>query len=178
MTIISLSIGILGLIATILGTCLAYISLVNPWVRFEWYLKNARSWEKITLDRHLTIYRHNKYPGFQIITDWDRPVVENFREGWMADFLDMEHNVSYSARIEANGTYIRDELFVSVDGGRGFVPVPRYRLDANSNKYYYDKIQVQLANIICEYPRGYGEDIKGFAASQKIPIQIIEDSTK
>lgn len=172
-TIISLAIGVLGLVTTIIGTYLTYISFINPWIRFEKYLKKPNDWEKIIPEQNLTIYRHKKYPGFQVITNWDESIVNNFQEDWIGNFPDKEHNTSYRVRLEANSIFLRKELFVSLDGGRGFVPVPKRKLDGASFEYYYDKLQVQLANIIGEYPRGSVENIESFAATQKIPIKII-----
>ena len=44
-TILSLMIGVLGLVVTLVGTYFAYISFINPMVRFKKYLKNPENWE-------------------------------------------------------------------------------------------------------------------------------------
>ena len=46
MTILSLNFGILGFIATLVGTYFAYISFINPAIRFRKYLKHPENWEK------------------------------------------------------------------------------------------------------------------------------------
>jgi hypothetical protein len=173
MTILSLIIGILGLIATICGTYFTYISFVNPIYRFKKYLKKSTDWEKFQgTDTHISIYRHKKYPTFQIIIDWDRPVVENYHEEWIRDYPDKEHNASYYVRLEANSMLLEKELFVSLDGDRGFIPSPRRFSKNNELHYWYSMIQIQLANIIGRY--SWEKDIYEFAAQQKKPISIKE----
>jgi len=173
MIILSLTIGILGLIATLSGTYFTYISFVNPVHRFRRYLKNSSNWEKFQgTEVSLSIYRHKRYPNFQIIVDWDETIVENYQEEWMRDYPDKEHNASRFVRLEANAMLLETELFVSLDGGRTFAPVPRRSSQNDRFTYWYDKIQVQLANIIGEY--SWEKDINEFASKQKKPILIKE----
>lgn len=171
MIILSLIIGILGLVATLVGIYFAYISFVNPIHRFKKYLKDPKDWEKFQgTEVHLSIYRYKKYPVFQIIIDWDKAVVENYQEEWVRDYPDKEHNTSYFVRLEANAMLLEKELFVLLDGGRAFVPSPRRLLKNNELIYWYDTIQIQLVNIIGEY--SWEKDINEFASKQKKPILI------
>ncbi|MDP2151612.1 MAG: hypothetical protein Q8K13_18420 [Parvibaculum sp.] len=170
-TILGFIIGILGLVATLVGLYFTYISFVNPITRFKKYLKNPKDWQKFKgTEMHLSIYRHKKYPNFQIIIDWDRPVVENYQEKWIRDYPDKENNASYYVRLEANAMLLEKELFVLLDGGRAFIPSPRWSLENNEQVYRYDTIQIQLANIIGEY--SWEKDIYKFASQQKKPILI------
>jgi hypothetical protein len=74
-TILSISIGIIGLIATIIGSYLAYITYISPWTRFQDYLNKTKGWEKVTFEDDLEdIYRFKSQPGFQIVINWRRPV--------------------------------------------------------------------------------------------------------
>lgn len=119
---------------------------------------------------NLSIFRFKKYPNFQIVIDWDKPVVENYMEEWIKDYPDKEYNASYFVRLEANTMLLEKELFVSLDGGRIFIPSPRRTLKNDELVYWYDPIQIQLANIISGY---YLEkDINEFATQQKKPILI------
>ncbi|PIR96837.1 MAG: hypothetical protein COT91_04580 [Candidatus Doudnabacteria bacterium CG10_big_fil_rev_8_21_14_0_10_41_10] len=176
-TIISLLIGLLGLVATLVGTYLSYISFVNPLKRFNKYLKNPENWEKFQgIEAHLSFYRHKKYPNFQIVIDWDKELVENFHEEWMNDALypDKTNNASYYVRLEANGMLLDKELFVSLDGHRYFVPVPRVSISktkTDERDFYYDTRQIQLANIVGKYHFG-DKGIYDFAKSQSKPIEI------
>ena len=157
-TILGLILGILGLVATLVGTYLTWISFVNPMTRFKKYLKVSSNWEKFQgIENHLSFYRHKKYPAFQIVVDWDKELVENFHEEWMNDALypDKTNNSSYYVRLEANGMLLDKELFVSLDGHRYFVPVPKIgSVREGSRDFFYDKQQVQIANIVGIYHFG------------------------
>lgn len=176
-TILSLIIGILGLITTLVGTYFTYISFINPITRFKKYLKNPENWEKFQgIDDHLSFYRHKKYPNFQIIIDWDKELVENFYEEWINDGLypDKTNNASYYVRLEANAMLLEKELFVSLDGHRYFVPVPRITVSRNGERdFYYDTLQIQLANIVGVYHFG-DKNIYDFVKEQKKSILIKE----
>ena len=176
-TILGFIIGILGLIATLTGTYFTYISFVNPITRFRKYLKNPNDWEKFQgIENHLSFYRHKKYPNFQIVIDWDSPVVENFHEEWINDAIypDKTNNSSYCVRLEASGMLLDKELFVSLDGHRWFVPVPRVKISKtkkDERDFYYDMRQIQLANIIGMY-HFEDKNICGFAKMQSKSIEI------
>ena len=175
-TIFSLLIGMLGLIATLVGAYLTYISFINPIVRFKRYLKNYKNWELFQgIENHLTFYRHKKYFTFQIVIDWDKELVENFHEEWINDDLypDKTNNASYYVRLEANAMLLEKELFVSLDGHRYFVPVPRVVISKNGEReFYYNALQLQLAKIVGKFH--FEENIYEFAKEQKKEILIRE----
>ncbi len=179
-TILGFIIGILGLVATLVGTYFAYISFINPITRFKKYLKNPENWEKFQgIENYLSFYRHKKYPNFQIVIDWENKLAENFHEEWINDDLypDKTNNASYYVRLEANAMLLDKELFVSLDGHRYFVPVPRVSMSktkTNERDFYYDTRQIQLANIVGEYYFG-DKNIYNFAKSQSKPITINEE---
>jgi hypothetical protein len=177
-TILSLILGILGLVASLVGTYFTYISFVNPLYRLKKYLKKSNDWEKfIGIEDHLSIYRYKKYPNFQIVIDWDREIVDNFHEEWMNDSLypDKTNNTSYCVRLEVNAMLLDKELFVSLDGHRYFVPVPKIaNVKNNKREFYYDKKQIQLANIIGHYHFG-DKNIYDFIKNQRKAIILKED---
>ena len=110
--------------------------------------------------------------------DGDKELVENFHEEWMNDALypDKTNNASYYVRLEANGMLLDKELFVSLDGHRYFVPVPKVsmsKIKTDERDFYYDDRQVQLANIVGIYHFG-DKGIYDFAKSQSKPIVIKE----
>lgn len=91
------------------------------------------------------------------MVDWDREVVENFHEEWMNDALypDKTHNASYYVRLEANGMLLDKELFVSLDGHRWFVPVPRIEMSKTKSgeRIFITRLgksssQISLVNVI------------------------------
>lgn len=166
-TIISLLIGLLGLIATLVGTYLTYISFINPIIRFNCFLKKPQNWEKFGgVDPNIYIYRYKKYPNFQIVIDWDKEIVDNFQEEWMSFYPDNQNNASYYVKLEVNGMLLDKESFVSLDGHRYFVPVPRTKKVNNEIKYFYDIKQVYLSNIIGKY-HFEENSIYDFAKNQK-----------
>lgn len=174
-TVLSLIIGIFGFIATLVGAYFTYISFVNPIIRLKKYLKKPQNWEKFQgTEAYLSIYRHKKHQEFEIIIDWDKPVVKNYQEEWIKDYPDKEHNASYFVRLEAKGMLLMKELFISLDGGRIFVPMPRMRFRNSEAEYWYETIQIQLANILGEYSyeRSGAKNIEGFASQQKKQILI------
>jgi len=177
MNVLSLIIGILGLVATLAGTYFGYISFVNPMVRFNKYLKKPSNWEKfIGIESHIYFYRYKRYPNFQIVIDWDKVVVENFHEEWINDamFPDKTNNMSRYVQLVVNGMLLEKEVFVSLDGHRYFVPVPRTAIpDSGSEEriFYYDERQIQLVNIIGKFYFD-GQDIYDFVKKQAKPIDI------
>lgn len=175
-TILSLILGILGLAATLVGTWLSYISFINPLIRFNKYLKNPSGWENfLGIESNISIYRYKKYPNFQIVIDWDNTVTENFKEEWVNDglFPDKDNNASYYIRLEVNGMLLDRELFVSLDGHRYFVPVPRTKMEGQERGFFYDQKQSQLTRIIGKF---HFDDmnLEVFAKKQKKSITIIE----
>lgn len=167
-------IGILGFVLSLVGTYFTYLSFVNPVKRLNALLKNANNWESFFgTDSCLSIFRHKKYPNFQLVINWNKPVVEDFHEKWINDSLypDKTNNASYFVQLEINGMLLDKELFVSLDGHRWFVPVPMIEIKEgrmDENKIYYNKRQVQLANIIGRYH--YKDNIYDFAKMQNISL--------
>jgi len=175
-TVLSLSIGIIGLFATLTGSYFTYISFINPLVRFKRYLKDSEGWEKfLGVEKSITRYRYKKHPNFQIVVDWDNVVAEDFNEEWMAYTLDDGNNASYHVRLEVNGMVLEKELFLSLDGHRYFVPVPKTMTyyDGDSRSFYYRPLQIQLANIIGDFYRG--NNIYDFIREQRMDIPIMQN---
>ena len=167
--IYSFVLGILGLIATVIGSYIAIVSYINPINRFKKYLKKSKNWEIcVFVECNLKIYRNKRFPGYQIIIDWNKPLSNNFQEEWIRNYPDRNNNSSYFIRLEANGVYLMGELFVTLDGARTFVPVPRRSTYNDEIKYWYDEIQVQLANIVGEFH--LDENVIDFAKNQKKEI--------
>lgn len=57
--------------------------------------------------------------------------------------------------LKVNGNILHTETFLSMDGGRIFVPIPRVEFadtgKEDENVYYYDDIQVLLAGLLGQY---------------------------
>jgi len=74
-------------------------------------------------------------------------------------------------RLEANAMLLDKELFVSLDGHRYFVPVPKVTsLREGARQFYYDTQQIQLAKIVGRHH--FEKDIYEFAQKCKEKISI------
>ncbi|MFA5169119.1 MAG: hypothetical protein WC420_00015 [Candidatus Paceibacterota bacterium] len=172
LTIISLLLGLLGLIGTLTGLYFTYISFVNPIKRFKTLLNKSKDWERFIIsDQSIYIYRHKKYSNNQIIIDKSLPLNDDFKDPWIKFFPD-PNNKLWSVGLKSNGIFLMEEFFVSLDGGRYFVPCPRRKLDQGQRVYFYDKIQIQLTNIIGQY--WDDKNINNFITNHSLEILIID----
>lgn len=151
-TILGLILGIVGLI----GTCLTLLTYLNPMLRFRWYMRKPQNWETLAADvQDDGFYRHNRHPEFIIErTDrserWERP------EPWMHEYPDPNKWASM-VHLKISGQLLAAERFISLDGGRYFVPVPKVIYakggKEEDNIYYYSRLQQQICRIIGSYHR-------------------------
>ncbi|MCF6765189.1 hypothetical protein L3V82_05350 [Thiotrichales bacterium 19S3-7] len=171
---IGLLLGILGLIATLIGVWFSYISFVNPIKRFKKYVKNSNDWERFhRIENLIDCFRHKKYPTFQLIIDYDLVIVKDFSEDWIGACPDKGSNASYHVQYKVNDMLFKTELFVLLDGGRNFVPVPRVEVNQdqpNSRQFYYDIEQIQIANIVGKYH--FEDNIYDYAMNHKIECRV------
>lgn len=175
-TIISLLLGVLGLIATLVGTILAYTTFVNPKIRIDRYLKKPKNWEQIELglSESNSLWRYKKHPEFSIeqqddSKDWDFGITEN----WMKYPLPDPSKTTYMLHIKAGSIVVYAEQFITLDGGRYFVPLPRveYSEEKKDNKYFYTSLQIQIARIVGQFYRM--ESIDEFVQHNEIEIRNI-----
>lgn len=176
MGLLNTFLGIVGLVFSLWAFYLAYISFANPIIRFNKYLKKTTGWEKfIGTEASIYFYRYKKYPSFQISIDWDRSVIENFYEEWMDTVFiaDKDNNLSYFLKLEVNGMLLDKELFVSLDGHRYFVPVPKTMMFEDKRVFYYNGRQIYLSKILGLFHfDNLGEDIYKFAEEHGISINM------
>ncbi len=165
--------AIAGLIASITGTCLAYFTYVSPIIRIKAYLRRPEGWEKVFTDVRGTNFhwRYSRHPEFVIQEDnydnsryWDRT------EHWMPPCPD-QGKTSNMVHVKVNGQIVLVEEFISLDGGRYFVPLPRRAVHdkENGNEYWYSELQVNISRIVGEYY--HDGTIEKFIDKQKIPVK-------
>jgi hypothetical protein len=155
MRILSLILGILGLIGTILSLVFAIVVYVSPMFRFKLYLRNKDAWVRVHLraggdDGYL---QHSRHPEFTITESedsrkWDRD------EPWMKKVIRPDKNAgSKKVYLNVNGVVVWSGDFMFLDGFRIYVPVPRvdFAEKEEDNTYYYDDVQVLVANVIGKY---------------------------
>ncbi len=154
MSTLSWIITILGFVATIVGSVLAFFTYISPMVRLKWYLKNPEKWKKIYLDRHRYNWQYKNHPEFNIEIDTNSDEWTTV-EKWMPHCPDIRKSVSI-VKVKINGQTILTESFLSMDGGRYFVPVAKRKIIDDSEDeylYYYTKLQIELAKIVSDFYR-------------------------
>jgi hypothetical protein len=157
MGILSLILGILGLIGTIVSLGFAIVVYVSPMLRFKLYLRNKAAWVNIQLraggdDGYL---QHSRHPEFTITEsedsrNWDRD------EPWMKKIMRPDKSAgSRKVYLNVSGVVVWSGDFMFLDGYRIYVPVPKvdYADTANEedNTYYYDKVQILVAKVIGKF---------------------------
>ncbi|MDD5039887.1 MAG: hypothetical protein PHY34_01930 [Patescibacteria group bacterium] len=163
---------ILGLIATIIGSYLAIITYISPIKRVKYYLKRTKKWKKINISRDESNWQYETHPEFVIEID---EVGHNWttKEGWMKDYPDETKHVR-AVKIKVNGQALVSVEFISLDGGRYFIPVPERKLISGQSEkanfsYWYTPIQVGIANIIGRYYRD--ETLEKFMNRHSLTVQ-------
>lgn len=162
--------SIIGLIVTIIGTYVAYITYINPMIRFKSFLQRPNNWEQFITDSSVIgTYRYIKYPTFQIKINYERN--ENFYEDWIPKFPD-KSVIKREVSLEVNGLVLDLVSFISLDGGRYFIPLPKMKYNNGKFSYYYNQKMIKLSYIIGDFYREKG-DIFNFIKKYELPINII-----
>lgn len=171
--ILSNLLGVFGIIISAIGFYFTYISFVNPIGRARSLIKDSGKWEKIYFsdDYSLNIYRHEKYSNFQIEINKGNPINSEYKESWIPKLPDPNCK-AYSVKIKGSGVFLIEEIFITLDGGRYFIPRPRKEGDKKESIYYYDSLQIQLASIIGEY--WIDENLNDFLKNNNVPIEVRE----
>lgn len=102
--------------------------------------------------------------------------VEHFSEPWVKRFPD-PHASSRWINLNISGVTIKQELFVSLDGGRYFVPIPEIahvgdKWEPSDYKYYYDRksLRFLLGKVIGRF-YSFVKNLEEFSARQGIDIR-------
>jgi len=152
-TIISLIVGGLGLLASIIGSVLAYFTFINPKKRTDYYLRDTENWEEVHLGLRgsNSLWRYKKHPEFTIEQqDESDPWDYNKTEKWMKYPLPDPSKTTYMMHVKAGNIVVYAELFITLDGGRYLVPLPRveYHKVKEDNEYFYTPLQVKIGDIV------------------------------
>ena len=170
MEILSLTLGFLGL----LGVGLTALMYLNPKWRLLLYLRNPKKWEEITLDLSgfHSVWRHKGHPEFTIErTEHEQEWSYDKTESWMKYPLPDPSKTTVVLHLKVGGAIVYVENFITLDGGRYFVPLPRvkYHKNEKDNEYYYTKLQVQIARVIGTFYRM--KDIDEFVEHNEIEVR-------
>ena len=148
---------------------------VEAFAKWKSLLQNGQ-WSKRELSgRHgsKTVWSSVEEPTYTI-EDTYEVANKNFSEPWTTGFPD-PHTESRWVDLKISGETIEQLLFVSLDGGRYFVPVPRRIVSENLEEslergFYYDRtsLQVLLGHVIGQFH--ISDSLEEFARSRSIKI--------
>jgi hypothetical protein len=172
MNILTWLITILGFIATIIGSILALATYVSPLFRLKIYIKKNKNWKKFYMGRVEYNWQYKNHPEFVIeISHEDKKW--SAIESWMRHYPDPLKNISI-VKARVNGNILLTEVFISLDGGRYFVPVPKRKLiSENEFKYWYTPMQVRLSRIVGYYYNA--KTVEEFMSEHGLVIEKIEE---
>jgi hypothetical protein len=92
---------------------------------------------------------------FQIVVDFGSDEADEFIEPWTRKFPDAESGKAYPVKLNIGGVTIKRLFFISVDGGRYFVPRPKIKgLDANGKQEFVwtkDSLEFKLSKFISKF---------------------------
>ncbi len=109
---------------------------LDPLGRLARLLNESDNWQ--TIPGMQSLFYHKLFPEFTIVEGED--VTKDFEEPWTLKFPDT-HARSYYVECRYHTTVLRKCMFVSCDGGRYHVPIPRrtgddtFALDTSSLEY-------------------------------------------
>lgn len=94
----------------------------------------------------------------------------DFHEPWTKMYPD-QNTTRYPVYLKINNTIIKELTFISLDGGRIFVPMPEREVENDKRVFYWDmqSLPVKVCKIIGDY-YCYG-DIYGVAKMSKVEIR-------
>lgn len=141
-------------------------------------LKNPNKWST----RDSEIYFHNDKPEFSIeVGDWDRSLNPTYYNHYA--FPDKENNALVPIKLKIHDKEVDGTLFMTLDGGRNLVPLPRSQYkseDAKEEDHYIfwdlEHFDFDLYKIIGEIYRD--ENIEAFAKKTGIRLKNQRASAK
>lgn len=93
-----------------------------------------------------------------------------FRERWTTAYPD-PNSTAYPVYLKINGTTIKELTFISMDGGRIFVPMAEVRLDATGTTEYFwnlNSLEVWICRVIGSYY--IYETLEGVARTSRVVL--------
>jgi len=140
------------------------IKEVNTFRYFEDLLENSK-WKKETIEHH-EIWISEKDNTFQIETG---KLKGEFHEPW-TDMYPSPLTMQYPVYLKINNTRIKELPFISLDGGRIFVPITERKFNNNKASYFWNlkSLPLKVCKVIGEYY--IYKNICGVARVSKIEI--------
>lgn len=118
-----------------------------PLVRMELLLNDFEDWVSINEDTQLY---HKQFPEFTVRQG--RQINEHFREPWSERFPDISAH-SFEVELRYFETIIHKETFVTCDGGRYQMPMPKIDISDSVRKFYIEEksFAYKIAKIFWQY---------------------------
>ncbi len=132
---------------------------------FEDLLRTS-TWTK-TFVEHTEIWMADADNTFQIEQGENN---REFRERWTNVYPD-SNSTEYPVYLKINGTTIKELTFISMDGGRIFVPMAEVRLDATRTTEYFWNLN-SLEVLVCRVIGSYYiyETLEGVARKSRVVL--------
>lgn len=130
------------------------------------YLLLTSTWTKSVVG-HNEIWMADSDNTFQIEQGES---TREFRERWTTVYPDA-NSTAYPVYLKINGTTIKELTFISMDGGRIFVPMAEVRLDATGAPEYFwnlNSLEVRVCRVIGSYY--IYKTLEGVAATSKVVL--------
>lgn len=140
----------LGVFLGFLGVALTFVTFFTPAVTLRFALSSVKRWHQISFGEFdKKLYRNSFLSGFVIEVDNSEAITENFEEPWMEALYRPDKNAStYRVKVMFNGLPVLSEVFLAYDGGRNFIPLPKYSRIGERTYLTFDETQKQLAKIV------------------------------
>ncbi len=118
-----------------------------PLERMKLLLNDFKDWESINEDAQLY---HKQFPEFTVRQG--KQINDHFRESWSDRFPDISAH-SFEVELRYNETIIYKETFVTCDGGRYHIPLPKIDISNSERKFYIQETSFayKLAKIFWQY---------------------------
>lgn len=132
---------------------------------FENLLRTS-TWTKSFVD-HTEIWMADTDNTFQIEQGES---TREFKERWTTVYPD-PNSTAYPVYLKINGITIKELMFISMDGGRIFVPMAEVRLDATGSTEYFwnlNGLEVLVCRIIGNYY--IYESLEGVAQTSRVVL--------
>ncbi|HOM14672.1 MAG TPA: hypothetical protein PLB41_15285 [Rubrivivax sp.] len=124
------------------------------------------AWTKEVVD-HTEIWIASKDARFQIVHG---DQYREFKERWTSVYPD-QNSSAYPVYLKIGETIVKELTFISMDGGRIFVPMPEVRPLKGANPEYFWNVN-SLAVKVCRINGAYYiyNDLEGVARTSKVVI--------
>lgn len=126
----------------------------------------ASTWAKNIVD-HVEVWIADRDNTFQIVRSEQS---QHFAERWTKAYPD-QNSSAYPVYLKIGASVIKEVTFISMDGGRIFVPMADLRpLENNAVEYFWnlESLEVRLCRVIGEYY--IYKNLEGVARVSKITL--------